>query len=641
LRQRSLGHAGLGVAFRLAAAVVVAVGASSVLGYEVMARNVADSYIDQRAAIQRADVRALEALSSSGDRALPLSRMRGVLRGLAERPGSREVLLIDETYRIRVVGRQEPSKAGRVSDRDPRITAALRTRTSYAGHESDPGEDPEAFEFVSPVEMGGRRYALTVRYGHDFLDATFAAVRRSMESVALLGLLGGGLVFYLVGGRALLRSHRLALRRATRDGLTDMPNQRAFQDDVEQAVESATRHDEPLTLAMMDIDDFKHVNDEYGHPYGDAVLRRVADVLCAGRAGDRAYRLGGDEFALMLPRADDAGAGRLATRLSRSFNAAEAVVSIGLSSLRSGQSAEDLCAEADAALYETKRRGGNRVTHFNEIRDQVTVTTSVKTEALRRLIDESGITSAYQPLWDIDAGVLLGVEALMRPDPSYGISSPVAAFDIAERIGEIHRLDELCVRSALRIAPDLPELALLFVNLAPQTLALDGDGNDWLLKAAQQAGIAPTLVVIEVTERFTGRSASIINSLQRLRKQGFKLALDDVGTGNSGLEMLRQVEAEFVKIDRSIVAAAVAEPTARAVLMAMATYASQTNSLVIAEGIEDKETLDFLTQIDIQAPRRQRIITGGQGYGLGRPGSHIPLERPDILEQRPLPVPLA
>ena len=638
----SLGHGGLGVVVRMAAAVAMAIGASSVIGYVIVGRSVTDSYIAQSSAIQRADVRALEELSPLGvRRGLPSSRARDVLRGLAERPGTREVLLVDDTYEIRVAGERDIATDAFVPERDPHIVAAIRDRRSYAGQEADPGEDPENFEFVSPVEIGARRYALSVGYGRGFLDTTLARIRSAMELVALLGLLGGGAVFYLAGGRALLRSHRLALRRASRDGLTDMPNQRAFQDDVEQAIESSRRHDEPLTLVMLGIDDFKHINDKFGHPYGDVVLRRVADVLSAGRTGDRAYRLGGDEFALILPRADVAGAIRLATRLSRSLNAAETLVSVGVSNLRSGQSAADLCGEADAALYETKHRGGNRVTHFDEIRGQVTVTTSVTNDALRRLMDEDGLTTSYQPIWDLDAGVLLGVEALMRPDPSYGIAGPDAAFDIAEQIGEVHRLDELCARSALRIAPDLPVLTLLFVNLAPQTLALDGDGNTWLLEAVRQAGLAPSQVVVEVTERFTGRGVSIVKALRILREQGFKLALDDVGTGNSGLEMLSQVQAEFVKIDRSIVVAAVAEPTARAVLMAMATYASQTHSLVIAEGIEDQETLDFLTQIDTSALRPRRIITGGQGYGLGVPSPQLPLERPDILRSHPPRLPVA
>lgn len=621
---------------RLTAASVLAFGTCSLVGYKVLVGNLASAHVDDGAALQRADVRALEALKPGKNGEVPFQEVRIALSLLTERPGADVVALINKSRRIEVVGHGGSPKPEHFSAREPRIAAALATGASYAGRETDPGEDPNDFEFVSPVVIGGNRFALWVVYGHGFFDASVDTAQASLGWVALFGLLGGGLIFYLVGGRALLRSHRRALRRARADGLTDMPNQRAFQDDFGRAVESASSNGEPLTLVVMEIDDFRHLNDTRGHLYGDGVLRRVSDVLCAGRVGDRAYRVGGDEFALMLPRADDAGAGRIAARLSRSLNAVETVVSIGMSNLRNGQCADDLRAEAEAALYATKARGGNRVTHFNEIRDRVTVTTSAQCDALRRLLDEDGITSAYQPIWDIGTGVLIGIEALMRPDPNYTVGGPEAAFDAAEQIGATHQLDELCVRSALRIVPDLPPLTLLFVNLAPQTLALDGDDNDWLLTAAQQAGIAPSQIVVEVTERFSGRTSEIIDSLQRLRKQGFKLALDDVGTGNSGLEMLRQVQAEFVKIDRSIVTAAVTEPTARAVLMAMATYASQTNSLVIAEGIEDQDTLEFLTQIDADAARAHPVIAAGQGYGLGRPAPHVPRERPDLLHPRPI-----
>jgi EAL domain-containing protein (putative c-di-GMP-specific phosphodiesterase class I) len=130
---------------------------------------------------------------------------------------------------------------------------------------------------------------------------------------------------------------------------------------------------------------------------------------------------------------------------------------------------------------------------------------------------------------------------------------------------------------------------------------------------------------VEVTERFGGRIASVLKSLRRLRAQGFQLALDDVGTGNAGLEMLREVGAEFVKLDRSIVAAAPHEANACAVLMAMATFARQTGAYVIAEGIEDGALLDYVRTIEERIPREiATMIQGGQGYGLGRPSPEVP-----------------
>lgn len=620
-----------GFALRLAIAMVVAITATSVAGYIVMLDQLRDGYVATRSSIQRSDVRVLEAIGGTPGQRATRQRIDDVLLVLGAGSGVIEATLVDRRHTVVASGLAGSQGVGSV-DNDPRIAAALTTGASYVGHDAGKRADRGDFEFDSPVDLAGGRYVLAVVYDHAFFDATIRTVRTTMLLVGLLLLFGGGIVFYLVGGRSLMRSHRLALKRATRDGLTDLPNQRAFQDEFEQAVAQAMRHSESLALVVLDVDDFKYINDRSGHPHGDAVLRRVAGVLSAGRLGDRAYRLGGDEFALLLPHADEAGARRLGVRLNRSLNAAETVVSIGVSNLRRRQCAEDLRAEADAALYEAKHRGGNGVAHFDEIRSKVTLTTSIKIDPLRRLIAEGGITTAYQPIWDIEAGVLLGIEALMRPDPKYGLAGPEEAFDIAEQIGDVHKLDELCVQSALRIASALPELSLLFINVSPQTLDLDDDGNDWLLAATQQSNLRPERVVIEVTERFGGRTASVTKCLRQLREQGFKLAIDDVGTGNSGLEMLGQVEAEFVKIDRSIITAAVTEPAARAVLMAMATFASQTDSLVIAEGIEDQDTLDFLREIDNQAPRPGRIITGGQGYGLGRPTPIPMLALPALLE---------
>jgi len=343
---------------------------------------------------------------------------------------------------------------------------------------------------------------------------------------------------------------------------------------------------------------------------------------------------------MLLPRVDAHGGGRFARRLGRALTEAEAMVSIGICDLRAGESGESLRAEADAALHEAKRRGGRRVVSFDEIRDRVVITTSERTDAVRRLIDERGLSIVLQPIWDLGSQTLLGVEALTRPDPKYGFSNPAEVFDLAEQIGHMHELDELCVHSALaHVSPDLPETALLFLNLSPQTLDIDADGNDWFRELIDRSPLAPGRVVIEVTERSAGHSAAIVKSLSRLREQGFKLALDDVGTGNSGLEMLRKVGAEFVKIDHSIVRAATTERNARAVLMAMATYARQTGSFVIAEGIEDQETLDFLSEIEDRDLRPGRIIQGGQGYGFGRPSPKLPAKPPSLLPHAVLHTP--
>ena len=152
------------------------------------------------------------------------------------------------------------------------------------GVTAPPTRDHRNFEFITPVNLPSGRYAYDVTYDHRSYDAQVSQVRKILGLVGLLALIGGGAVFYLVGGRRLMRDHRMVLRRATRDGLTDLPNQRAFHDDFPQAVASAARYEDAFALALLDVDDFKRINDRHGHPHGDAILKRVADVLRAGTA---------------------------------------------------------------------------------------------------------------------------------------------------------------------------------------------------------------------------------------------------------------------------------------------------------------------------------------------------------------------
>ena len=160
---------------------------------------------------------------------------------------------------------------------------------------------------------------------------------------------------------------------------------------------------------------------------------------------------------------------------------------------------------------------------------------------------------------------------------------------------------------------------LLFINLSPQTLDLDAARNDWVRPAVEAAGLLAVAGRDRGDRAFRGTHRRGREVLQRLRKQGFQIALDNVGTGNSGLEMLRKVDADFVKLDPSIVIAAPTDPSARAVLLAMATFARQTGSFVIAEGMEDDDTLQFLRGIDMRDLHIDTIIQGGQGGELGSP----------------------
>ena len=136
-----------------------------------------------------------------------------------------------------------------------------------------------------PVELPYGRYAYELSFDHSTFDEQLAKLRRILVGIELLTLLGGTGIFYLVGGRTLMADHRRALERANLDGLTGLPNQRAFQEDLPQAVAAALRRREPVALAMVDLDGFKAVNDRHGHPYGDGLLRLAAQRLRTSRAG--------------------------------------------------------------------------------------------------------------------------------------------------------------------------------------------------------------------------------------------------------------------------------------------------------------------------------------------------------------------
>lgn len=275
-------HFARGFGIRLGLALVITLAAVGGIGYSLTADQLRSEQIANYKSVVQADGASFEALSrTSQTPARAVREINQLLNAVGDRTGVIEARLIDQRRVVVATGAR--NNAIGYTDSDPRIGAALLHGTSYAGGETDPRRGSKNFEFVIPVQLPGGRYALEVGYDSQFLDSSLAALRSTLALVGLLALMVGGLVFYLVGGRSLMRSHRIALLRAMRDGLTDMPNHRAFQEDLEQAVSSARRHDAHLTLVVLDVDDFKRLNDRHGTAQGDAILKRVAAILCAGR----------------------------------------------------------------------------------------------------------------------------------------------------------------------------------------------------------------------------------------------------------------------------------------------------------------------------------------------------------------------
>ncbi|HZU12748.1 MAG TPA: EAL domain-containing protein [Chloroflexota bacterium] len=429
---------------------------------------------------------------------------------------------------------------------------------------------------------------------------------------------------------ALLAMERTALT----DPLTGLGNHRAFQEELQRECARAVRHGHALSLALVDADDFKLLNDSRGHATGDQALSTLAACMRETRTGDRHFRVGGDEFAILLPYATGAEAEQVVERLRGRVEGSVhgLTISCGVADLSDGvRDAETLREQADAALYEAKRRGRNRVSLFEAIRGHAVIISPEKIQAVRQILSDRSVIPVFQPIWGLDEGTVLGYEALMRPPADLAIVNPQEVFDIAEKLGRAAELDSICLHAILQRAREIPPQALLFVNLSPQSLDYGSLRAGPLMTMVEEAGLEPRRLVFEITERSVARVDTVVREAKRLRELGFNLALDDVGAGNAGLDMLRQVAVDFVKIDRSVITAALVDDSAAAVLSGIVAFARHARTYVIAEGIETPAMLEMIRSVSVADPALPLGVQAVQGYLLGRPSPEIaPPPAPDI-----------
>lgn len=464
------------------------------------------------------------------------------------------------------------------------------------------------------------------------LDRTQSAVVRIALILSLLGLASlVGFLWVIAAYRHLILSaHADAVRvmkeASLEDSLTRIGNHRAFKVDIERELSVALRHGYALTLAVLDIDEFKIINDQNGHVHGDRVLVELAEILRSCRSGDRVYRVGGDEFAILLSHTSATDARALLERIRSTFAEAAhgGTVSIGYATTGGNPiTAETLQHQADAALYKTKRGGRNGVSCYDVAGKGSWLLSAERVGNLRALLASDSLDVAFQAIWDIDRSEVLAYEALARPPASFGFASPQDAFDLAERIGSAHALDRASRHAALRHAAALPSDALLFLNFSPQTLDRDFDIAEFV-RAVETAGLRPERIVIEITEHAIAHLETVIASALALRAEGFGIALDDTGAGHAGLEIMSKLRFDYVKIDRAIIVKALHDRSAAGVVAAIVAFARITGAYVIAEGIENVEMFEFIERSSRPVSERGRGIAGAQGFLLHRPSKTFP-----------------
>jgi EAL domain-containing protein (putative c-di-GMP-specific phosphodiesterase class I) len=276
---------------------------------------------------------------------------------------------------------------------------------------------------------------------------------------------------------------------------------------------------------------------------------------------------------------------------------------------------------------------------FRDSGTVMNVFSPAKGDIVRKMIAEQLVTTVFQPIWDMESNRPLGFEALMRPNPGLGLDGPQEAFDVAERIRQLPELDRLCTRNALLSSANLPADSVVFLNYSPTALLHPSFDPAEFVAMVRAAGLRPDQVVVEVSERRIDDAVAVVERAKALRVLGIRIALDNIGSGHMGLEIMSKLHLDFVKLDRALVGKAIENTEARGVLAGLIAIARETGSYLIAEGIETRHMLDFVSKAHIPLSSAFAGVRGVQGFELGKPeaGRIDPQsleDRHDYLESR-------
>jgi diguanylate cyclase (GGDEF)-like protein/PAS domain S-box-containing protein len=420
------------------------------------------------------------------------------------------------------------------------------------------------------------------------------------------------------------RAEQLLVEQAVRDPLTGLPNRRWFLDALARATARATRSGRPVGVLLADVDDFKLVNDTLGHAAGDRLLVELAQrVSGALRPSDTVARLGGDEFVVLAEDLEHARHGaavaeRIAEAASGHYDVGASLrpriaLSMGVSTSRGEVDPDTLLSHADAALYEAKRRGRNRIQVFSSTLRQDLVDRLHTEHELDQALTADGLALHWQPIVRTEDGEVVAAEALVRwHHRERGLLAAADFLPAARSAGLMPRVCEWVLAHAVEQAAAwsaLPNPLKISINLSPAELA-DAGLPATLAGLAAARGIEPGRVQLEVSETILpGQVTAIRDRLVALRELGFGIALDDFGAGNTALAWLQVLPIDTLKLDRRF-SSTIDTTATRAIVSSIVQLAAALGIASLAEGIQTHEQLTSLTDLGCDYT---------QGFLLGRP----------------------
>ena len=437
-------------------------------------------------------------------------------------------------------------------------------------------------------------------------------------------------------GESVKRHDRDIRRIAYGDSLTGLPNRLAFRELLDQRLVQLQARGGQLALLFVDLDDFKHINDTLGHDAGDEVLGHFAQRIqqCVALAGDdsQVARFGGDEFVALVcgEQVRDAAAhvaDAILTELQHPVTLLGRQVFLGASVgitlfPQDAITANMLLKNGDIAMYQAKVAGKNCYRFYSKAMDQAVERRMQLEQDLRGAWERGELSLAYQPIFQLGTGRLVGAEALLRwQHPVHGVVPPSVFVDVAEQTGLIEGIGRQVLLRACTEALKWKRdgvAPFVSVNVSARQLRL-GDLPDEVATVLRETGLPADRLHLELTE-----TAVLLDEVQacalltRLRAMGVKIWLDDFGTGFSGLSHLRRVPVDGVKIDRSFIADMLHDPDDLALTTAIIAMAHSLDITVVGEGVENEGQFAVL---------RERGCDHAQGYWLGRPMAASELAR--------------